>query len=589
MLRVGDVSFSSFFTSSKASGPRLRVGVLLDGPRVARAYASVLDDIRSSNFVDVALVALNSSTPRDSDHAWPRRLLSGLLVIVRDPRRMRGLMNVGWSLYVRLDRRRVRLENDPLSAEDCGDMLQGVESIGVRPFTIDGRYFFPEEVLTLVRSRRLDVILQFGFSGLSGGILDAARYGVWEFRHGDSDRYRGGPAYFWEMVEGNPVSGVALERQTDGREPGLILAKAYFPTDMGSHARNRVQPYFGSTHMVIQKLKELHESGWEHVAARAVEPSPYTGRRHGYRPPTNMELARWIGPRLPGKLIDRVARSLLGRTEVGHWRIAIRPRRMFALEGNFDMSGFRWIEAPPGHMYADPFIAERDGRTWLFVEDLSYSEQRAVISCAEVTAEGALGSSQVILSSDGHVSYPYVFFDGPTAYMVPETSAEGAVRLYRAADFPHRWELQAEIYPGAAVDTSVVKQDDRWWFFTTLREPRGKGMMLVLFYAETLDGPWIFHPMNPISADVRNIRGAGSIYRQEGMLIRPSQDCSLTYGYKFTMHEIVKLSPTVYEERQLVSIGPEWNPLLLATHTYNRGGSIEVTDGAVRRDRSQIA
>jgi hypothetical protein len=172
--------------------------------------------------------------------------------------------------------------------------------------------------------------------------------------------------------------------------------------------------------------------------------------------------------------------------------------------------------------------------------------------------------------------------------MIPETYAEGSVRLYRATNFPRAWEMHRELYPFAAVDTSVLRHDDRWWFFTTLRDPRGRGMMLVLFFADALDGPWTFHPLNPISVDVRNVRGAGSIYRQDGRLIRPSQDCSLTYGYRFTLQEIVKLSPTEYEERPIVTVGPEWDADLLATHTYNRGRTIEVTDGAMRRPRRLV-
>ncbi len=172
--------------------------------------------------------------------------------------------------------------------------------------------------------------------------------------------------------------------------------------------------------------------------------------------------------------------------------------------------------------------------------------------------------------------------------MIPETSAEGAVRLYRAQDFPRGWELHAELFAGGALDTTPWKQDGRWWFFTTLREPRGNATMLWLFHAETLTSPWIFHPINPISADVRYSRGAGAIYRYGPTLIRPSQDGSRTYGHSFTLNEILTLSTTEYAERPLVTIGPEWDRHLLGTHTYNRGGRVEVTDGKVLRPIDQL-
>src|SRR5262249_16722191 len=102
------------------------------------------------------------------------------------------------------------------------------------------------------------------------------------------------------------------------------------------------------------------------------------------------------------------------------------------------------------------------------------------------------------------------------------------------------WEEAARLFRGPAVDTSVWKQDGLWWFFTTLQEPRGQGMALYVFWSETLTGRWQYHPRNPISFDVRRARGAGNIFRQGEMLIRPSQDCSGRDGRAFARNRIIK-------------------------------------------------
>jgi len=149
------------------------------------------------------------------------------------------------------------------------------------------------------------------------------------------------------------------------------------------------------------------------------------------------------------------------------------------------------------------------------------------------------------------------------------------------------WEAVSDLYRGGAVDTSPVWHGDRWWFFTTIREPRAGATALMLFSAETLRGAWRAHPANPISLDVRTARGAGRIIRMGDRLIRPSQDGSRTYGYAFALNEIVTLTEDAYVERPLVTIGPDWSPGLDATHTYARLGSIEATDGRIERDRRQ--
>jgi hypothetical protein len=181
-----------------------------------------------------------------------------------------------------------------------------------------------------------------------------------------------------------------------------------------------------------------------------------------------------------------------------------------------------------------------------------------------------------------------VVVDGEDTYMVPESSADGLVGIYRAVDFPLHWELIARPYSGAAVDTSVWQHDGRWWFFTTVREPRGKAAMLMLFHAATIDGPWVPHPLNPISQDARVVRGAGGLFSSDGRLIRPSQDGTRGYGFGFTLNEVTVLTETDYAERPGPTIEPDWSPGLLGTHTYNRAGDVEVTDGKVLRRRAAV-
>jgi hypothetical protein len=148
--------------------------------------------------------------------------------------------------------------------------------------------------------------------------------------------------------------------------------------------------------------------------------------------------------------------------------------------------------------------------------------------------------------------------------------------------------LAAQLYDGMAVDTSVWHQDGKWWFFTTVLEQRGGAPMLMLFFADGVTQQWSSHPMNPISVDARSSRNAGALFREGGRLIRPSQDVTRSYGYSFTLNEVLTLTSDRYAERRFVTVEPTWAAGLRGTHTYARSNRIEAIDARVPRRRSEI-
>jgi hypothetical protein len=577
---------SHLYTHSPASKAPLRIGALVDAPELIRPFAAVLRDIARSDFASLELVIYNA----DERHARPvkRRLAGRLRTALLDSKMRAALL---WNVYSRLDQLIFHVDNDPLGMEDCGSMLDGVESLHVRPIRNGYVNRFPEETLKAIRSKDLDVLLGFGFNIIGDGVLKTAKYGVWSFYYADNDYYRGDPAYFWELYEQNPLSGASLHILTEEPGAGRVLAKALFPTEFGvSVIRNHVQPYWSSSHLVIQKLWELHAYGWEFVERRILSPAPYRGKRKIYHVPTNAEIVRWLVPQVAKKLCQRAKRIVARSGDTLHWQIGIRTGSHYIQGANKEANtaGFRWIESPKGHFYADPFVVERDGQHFVFFEDYDYRQKLGAIACAMVSPSGQMGEHRPVLVDNVHLSYPYIFAEGDSIYMIPESGAAGVVRLYRCTRFPEQWSPVTELFFGPAFDTSVWKQDGMWWFFTTLVDPRGYGNALYLFFSESLTGKWLYHPSNPISHDVRNARGAGRLFRKGDQLIRPSQNSIIRYGYGFALNEIVKLTPAEYQERTILSVEPNWCRGLKATHTYNQDGSIEVIDGQTLRRRSEL-
>jgi hypothetical protein len=567
----------SLYQRSASDRAPLRVGLLLDSKGLPRCFSEVVDHILQSDFARLELLIFNEAQRAADTITRPRRsVLQKAWNLMLSSQRRRFLL---FHLYQHWDHRHVVPSTDPDAEVDCTTRFENIESISVTPIGKRFVHRFPSDAIELIRERNLDVLIRFGFNILRGDILSAARYGIWSYHHGDGDFYRGGPSHFWEIVEANPLSGVMLQVLTEELDAGTVLCKGWFATQPGlSRARNCVQPYWGASTFVIQKLRELHQYGWKQLSRQAVHAAPYRGRKPIYGAPTNMEMLGWLGPVLVRKSLRRLVR----RPRVEHWRLAVRfgTSPIADSTGSPKLEGFRWIESPPGRFYADPFMMEEDGRLWVFFEDFDYAANRGRISCAELVSDGAFEPVSV-LERPYHLSYPCVFRADNNVYMIPESCENRTVELYRCTRFPDRWALERTLLELPAVDSTVWIDDGMIWLFVTLQEPRGQGIQLWLFSASSLAGEWTPHPANPISTDIRRSRGAGAIFRHNGKLFRPSQDCSGHYGRRFTLNEIVALDGNRYEERPFVTVEPIWAPALVGTHTYSHAGQVEVIDGCV--------
>ena len=568
---------NSYYRVSSADRAPLRIGLLLDSfDEISAFLARIIEDIKASNFAGIELLVVRKTTAEKLAPGKPpnSRALS-FLRHISDAKLRRRLL---YDLYLRLDAR-MRPANDPLANVDCRALLSGIETLEVEPVGEKFVHRFPTHALEKIRAKNLDVLIRFGFNILHGDILQAARYGVWSYHHGDNEFYRGGPAHFWELREGSPLSGVILQVLTEDLDGGLVLCKSLFATEHTlSVSRNRFTPYWGSSDLIIRKLNELHRFGWDYLLERAIPSAPYQGKRGIYRTPANRDMLPWLGPSLLKKAILYPFR----KETVQHWRIASRVNRkpLYDFDSDSDFSGFRWIDPPKGHFWADPFVFEHEGRCWAFFEDYSYQKKRAGIACSEVSPQGELGPPVLCLDHpSNHYSYPHIFRAGSEIFMIPESFDSNSVDLFRCQQFPDKWVREATLLEGRFVDTTIWEHEELWWFTTTGVESSSRSGCLLLFYSASLTGDWHFHPGNPISTDVRGNRGAGRVFRNHNRLIRPSQSCAPSYGYSVSFNEITELSKQRYSERPFKTITPEHWKGLSGIHTYNRAGNVELIDG----------
>ena len=213
---------------------------------------------------------------------------------------------------------------------------------------------------------------------------------------------------------------------------------------------------------------------------------------------------------------------------------------------------------------ADPFML-RVGAVWyMFFEVLNRETDKGEIGLATSGDGFEWTYRRIVLSEPFHLSYPYVFEWGGEYYMTPETLGAGAVRLYRAEEFPSRWSHVSTLVETGCADPSVFRFGGRWWMFACPTPYRHD--TLRLYSSEELTGAWSEHAASPIVSDDKSkARPAGRVLVSGDRVTRFAQDCVPAYGTQVRAFEIYELDADSYAEEEhprspvLKASGVGWN------------------------------
>lgn len=267
------------------------------------------------------------------------------------------------------------------------------------------------------------------------------------------------------------------------------------------------------------------------------------------------------------------------------WRPAIveAPFAEIVRRGSIAGLPIRWL--PPMGSFrflADPFGLWRDGRLHVFVETYDYRVRIGAIEVLTYDAGFDLIDRQWALREPWHLSYPTVWEADGETWMLPEAHRSKRLTLYRAAEFPHRWERAVEIpLDHVAVDATPFWHEGLWWlFYTSASNEPDKMAALHLAFAERLRGPWRVHPGNPVRRDIASARPGGTAQIVDGRVVLPVQDCSQTYGGAIRPLWFDRLDPDGVSMEAGAAIGgqSELAPFCEGLHTMAAAGEVTLID-----------
>lgn len=230
------------------------------------------------------------------------------------------------------------------------------------------------------------------------------------------------------------------------------------------------------------------------------------------------------------------------------WRCAIVPAPLPAVLARESLEDWplTWLPGSGDLRYhADPFGIWRDGQLYVFTEFFDYRDGVGRIAVTIFDSDLQMVEQHEVLREAWHLSYPFVFVADGETWLLPEAFQSGGLWLYRAVEFPCRWERAHRIaLAEIPLDATPFHDGTRWWLFYAPAFPAAHRLThLCAAWADTLCGPWTSHPANPILVDPDGARPGGTPMWHEGKVHLPIQDCRGTYGAALRILRFDVLTP----------------------------------------------
>ncbi|MGO9117541.1 MAG: hypothetical protein ACLQPD_08010 [Desulfomonilaceae bacterium] len=539
---------------------KLRIGLLIESISQPGWICRMIEDIEKSHFAEIVLIA------KKEFHDHVRKFLPGLS--------MNGYPLL-WSLYAKIDKRYPCPYRDPFEQFDLSYLEQrGNTILSVRPIAVNGEYHLKEEDVQRIRSENVDVVLNFWGIRITGAAVGIAKHGIWSGSPSNNSVSYVGPPCFWEVMRRKSTIEFTLRMADSETAPERVLYRSLTATDLLSVTGTTSKVYWKSAASVVRTIRNLYEDGPAVLSEENLKETinSHNGKRLSY--PTTPQILGSIA-KICGR---RLKHSLWRFGKMEQWFLAYTLGSTGpSIHAPRDL---KFMKPPKDRFWADPFAVAKDGKYYIFIEEFLYETMKGHISVIEMDPDGTWKQPVKVLEKDYHLSYPFLFEWGNHLYMIPETKRNNTIELYRCVEFPTIWQFDRVLIPNIqAVDATLHEQDGVWWLFCCVG---GKDFAsndeLHLFYSETPFGEWIPHKRNPVKSNVRSSRPAGKLFRLNGSLYRPSQDCSVRMGSAMVMNKVTRLTHEQFHEEIVGRIEPTWAKRICGTHTINTVDKFAVLD-----------
>jgi len=250
-------------------------------------------------------------------------------------------------------------------------------------------------------------------------------------------------------------------------------------------------------------------------------------------------------------------------------------------KNNFRINKVVEIPNPENHWFADPFLVNKGKNYYIFFEDFSLKKKKGSISCIKVNLNNKKEYFKEIIKENFHLSFPFIFKYKQNYFMVPESSENNSLRLYKCIKFPNKWKFYKKIMKNInCVDPVIFKWKNKW--ILLISKPENTFLYNKL-YAYTSKNPlsndWKPLTSNPVVKSNILGRNAGLIQEKKGRIYRVSQAyISGNYGAYISINKVLNILKNKYHEKKIKSIFPFSKKNIKGIHTLNYVKNFTVFD-----------
>jgi len=527
---------------------KLHIALLVEHNCVKNFEYAIIEKIKKINGCEIVLII---------NHVNPLKSVPGFLFSI-----YRGVDKL---VYQRGENHLAQVSLDSLN----------IQTISVKSVMRDSYDEFTMYDIQQIRKSNIDLILKFSTTVFKGELLSLPTYGIWEFLYGKKG-FISDLAGVWETFNGNETIPVVLQKLPDKNNDGYDIEKHLASADPLSLFNNQNRVCWQTHGMMPRNVERLCANPEKFILEKSKNLIFFKTISNKY--PTSGEIFESIIHLIYKNITYRLDRLFYK----AQWSIYFSENES-KYHFQRDISKFIKIETPKHLFWADPFVIDKDNKSYIFFEDYVYKTKKGHISVIvydHKTKE--LSKPRVVIDTAYHQSYPFILEYEDEIYMIPEGSKDKDVKLYKAIDFPYKWEVVRTFFKGKeAVDMTLFFYESRWWLFTNMIEEQGQSLNeeLYIFYCDDFRvDKWKSHKQNPVIRSVQTSRPAGKVIEYKGDFYRPSQNSVGSYGYSTNFNKIKLLTPSEYEEEFVSEITPDFLDNITAIHTYNSSQYITVVD-----------
>lgn len=259
------------------------------------------------------------------------------------------------------------------------------------------------------------------------------------------------------------------------------------------------------------------------------------------------------------------------------WNVAFRRYKQDILKNEDE---FVVIPNTLRYWAADPFIVYEDNVYYIIAELYDRLLRKGKIGYCKLSVDGKLLSKwKVIIDSTTHMSFPVPIKNDGTYYLMPESSKEYELRIYRAESFPEKWVQCKTILSNVQVADSIFIDKDTILTYDNYSVPKK-----ALLYKRNKDNQFICVEKEE-DVELR-LRPAGKIFFKSDMRIVPLQNCNGAYGksvYLTAIGEHINENKIIGELSDKTLKIDNYNEEIEGIHTYNFAKDFEVIDIKTRK------